>query len=130
MEMNNQELMKHLIEQFQEILPEQQIKPEPETSTQELLAFEKAFKINTSDLIDTNTDTSHIPEEIIEKWQIAFRTFKIMKGSMDNINSIKKAIKREYLENSSQKANPKGFAFIFFYKYFLFLNLNLDGKAF
>lgn len=129
MNIQDKKLMQELIGKFQNMLPGKEIKPEPATSTKELLEFEKQFKMNTTDLIDRNKDISHIPEEIIEKWELTFRTFKIMKGSMEEINSfptLDKTINNgylsksqstrtnEYLDNPNKKANPKGFAFLFF----------------
>lgn len=81
--------MDDLIKKFQKLMPNKIINDEPKTSTEQLLNFEKEFKINTNDVVNETKDISYIPNEIIDKWKLYYRIFIIMKGSLSEINQIK-----------------------------------------
>ena len=80
--------MNDLIKKFKELMPNKEIRQEPETATNMLVQFEKEFNINTTDVINEKQDISYIPKEIVADWKLNYRIFTIMKGSLIKINHI------------------------------------------
>lgn len=129
-----------MLQKLQKLLPNAEVRKQPQTALSELLQLEKQFQINTSDVINRTSvlEKSNIPEKVIENWIFTFRIFKTHKGNLDDINNNQNSI-RDYLRNDEnkdeykEKPNPSGFGYFLYFIFYgcsLYLNLNPDEITF
>lgn len=111
-----------MLTELKKLLPNAEIRKQPQTALNDLLHLEKKFNINTEDVINrTGTlNKSNISEKVIENWIFTFRIFKTHKGDLNTINNQPPT--RDYLkepENKKdeykQKPNPSGLGFCLFF---------------
>lgn len=80
--------IENMLNQLKEILPAENFKIQPAAAREELLQFEREYKINTSNFINDINLATTITEEDREKWINTLDTFINFNGSMEDLNHL------------------------------------------
>lgn len=81
-----------ILERFKQLVPNANIKIEPESSLKELLALEKEYSMNTSDAVNLRIvldEEVYMNEQYhyLYEWESLYRTYKLFKGDESLINT-------------------------------------------
>lgn len=89
MDKKEQDIFNDMLSKLKELLPDAQIRHQPETSLHVLLELEERFSLNTISVFEdyVHGKETKLPRNVVDTWMTEFRIFKMHKGDISLLNT-------------------------------------------